>query len=63
MPGLLDRAVNQIRKTGKPASSAWPIAVAAMQKAGNLKKGSLQPTKQGIARNKMTQKQRQQNPP
>jgi hypothetical protein len=58
MPGLLDRAVSQIRKTGQPAKAAWPIAVASLQKAGDLKAGSVKPTAKGTARAKITQKQR-----
>ena len=58
MPGLLDRAVSQIRKTGQPAKAAWPIAVASLQKAGDLKPGSIKPTQKGTERAKMTQKQR-----
>jgi len=61
--GLLDKAVDRIAARGVPAKSAWPIAVSAMQKAGNLKAGSLQPTKQGVARNKMSRAQREANPP
>jgi hypothetical protein len=63
MPGILDKAVSRIAARGVPAKSAWPIAVAAMQKAGNLKPGSLKPTKQGVSRNQMTRAQRQANPP
>jgi hypothetical protein len=60
MPGLLDRAVSQIRKTGQPTKAAWPIAVASLQKAGDLKPGSVKATPKGVARAKMTQKQRAQ---
>lgn len=63
MPGLLDDAVNRIAARGVATKNAWPIAVAAMQKAGNLRKGSVKPTKQGIARGKMTPQQRRANPP
>ena len=57
MPGLLDKAVKKIApKAG--AKAAWPIAVAALQKAGDLKAGSLKPTAKGAARNKMTAAQR-----
>jgi len=58
MPGLLDRAVSQIEKTGQPTKSAWPIAVASLHKAKDLKSGSLQPTAKGVARGRMTPKQR-----
>lgn len=63
MPGLLDDAVNRIAARGVAKKSVWPIAVAAMQKAGNLKAGTLKPTKQGVARGKMTPTQRRNNPP
>ena len=63
MPGLLDKAVSRIAARGVPAKSAWPIAVATMQKAGNLKPGSLKATPQGVARNKMSRAQREANPP
>ena len=63
MPGILDAAVQRIAARGVPAKSAWPIAVSAMQKAGNLRSGSVKPTKQGVARGKMTRAQRQANPP
>lgn len=63
MPGLLDAAVDRIAARGVAKKSAWPIAVAAMQRAGNLRKGSVTPTKQGIARGKMTPQQRRSNPP
>ena len=63
MPGLLDKAVAKIKATGQPASKAWPMAVASLQKSGSLKPGTLKPTKQGVARNKMTPAQRQKNPP
>lgn len=63
MPGLLDKAVDRIKARGVKSENAWPIAVSAMQKAGNLQKGSLKATKQGTARNKMTRAQRQKSPP
>jgi hypothetical protein len=57
-PGLLDRAVSQIKKTGLPAKAAWPIAVASLQKSGALKPNSVTPTAKGVARGKMTPAQR-----
>jgi len=63
MPGLLDKAVKRIQARGVPASSAYPIAVSSLQKAGDLKAGSLKATKQGVARNQMTRAQRKANPP
>jgi hypothetical protein len=58
MPGLLDKAVDRIRASGVKKSSAYPIAVASLQKAGSLKPGTLKATPKGVARNKMSQKQR-----
>lgn len=63
MPGLLDKAVKRIASRGVPAKSAWPIAVASLQKAGDLKPGSVKPTAKGVARNKMSRAMRQKNPP
>jgi hypothetical protein len=63
MPPILDKAVSRIKARGASAKSAWPIAVASLQKAGDLKKGSVKPTPKGTARGKMSQKQRQANPP
>jgi hypothetical protein len=45
MPGLLDKAVNRIKGRGVATSSAWPMAVAALQKAGDLKKGTVMRSK------------------
>ena len=59
MPGLLDKAVSRIASRGVPAKSAWPIAVASLQKAGDLKAGSVKPTAKGTKRNQMTRKQRE----
>jgi len=63
MPGLLDKAVSRIKQRGVPTKSAWPMAVSSLQKAGDLKSGSLKATKQGVQRNQMTRAQRQKNPP
>jgi hypothetical protein len=63
MPPLLDKAVSRIKARGVKTSRAWPIAVASLQKAGDLKKGSLKATKQGTARNAMTRAQRHAKPP
>lgn len=59
MPKILDKAVKRISARGVPASSAYPIAVASLQKAGDLKAGSLKATDKGVKRAAMTQKQRQ----
>jgi hypothetical protein len=58
MPKILDRAVSRIEARGVKESSAYPIAVASLQKAGDLKPGSLKATKKGVARGQMSAKQR-----
>ena len=63
MPGLLDKAVNRIKGRGVPTKNAWPMAVASLQKAGDLKPGSVKATPKGVARNQMTRAQRQAQPP
>jgi hypothetical protein len=59
----LDKAVSRIKGRGVPTKSAWPIAVASLQKAGDLKKGSVKATAKGAARNKTSRAQRQKSPP
>jgi hypothetical protein len=58
MPKILDKAVQKIEKRGVPKSSAYPIAVAALQKAGDLKQGHLSATKKGARRGAMTAAER-----
>jgi hypothetical protein len=58
MPKILDRAVSRIKARGVKESSAYPIAVASLQKTGDLKKGSLAATAKGTKRGAMTAKQR-----
>lgn len=59
MPKILDKAVSRIKARGVPAKSAYPIAVASLQKAGDLKKGHLTATQKGARRGAMTQAERQ----
>lgn len=63
MPGLLDKAVNRIAGRGVSKDKAYAMAVASLQKAGDLQAGTLKPTAKGIARNKMSRAQREKNPP
>ena len=63
MPKILDATVKRLAERGVPKASQWPIAVAAQQRAGNLKAGSLKPTVQGKKRGQMTRAQRERNPP
>lgn len=58
MPAILDRLVNQLIAKGKSKSSAYAIATSALQKSGNLKKGTQKATKKGKKRGKMTAEQR-----
>lgn len=58
MPKILDKAVGRIAARGVPKSSAWPIAVASLQKAGDIKRGHLSPTKKGVKRGQMSAAQR-----
>ena len=52
--------MKQIKKKGHGTSNAFAIATAALQKSGSLKKGH-KPTKKGIARGNMTEKNAMQD--
>ena len=54
MPKILDRLVSQLEAKGKSKKAAFAIATSALQKSGNLKKNSKEPTKKGIERGNMT---------
>lgn len=54
MPKILDRLVSQLKAKGKSKSAAFAIATSALQKSGNLKKGSTQATAKGKKRGNMT---------
>jgi hypothetical protein len=58
MPKILDKAVQKIAAKGD-VKNPYAVATAAMQKAGNLKPGTQQPTKQGVERGQMSAKQRE----
>jgi hypothetical protein len=62
MPKILDRAVSKIKARGH-VDNPYAVAVSAMQKAGNLKQGTLKATKQGVKRGKMSEAQRHRTPP
>ena len=62
MPKILDKAVQRIKRQS-PGVNPYAAATASLQKAGDLKKGTQQATKKGIARGNMTRAQRQKNPP
>lgn len=54
MPKILDRLVSQLKAKGKSDKAAHAIAVSALQKSGNLKKGSTKATAKGKKRGNMT---------
>lgn len=54
MPKILERLVSQLQSKGKDKKSAYAIATSALQKSGNLKKGSQKATPKGTRRGKMT---------
>lgn len=58
MPKILERLVRQLKAKGKSDQAAHAIAVSALQKSGNLKKGSTEATSKGLKRGKMTPAQR-----
>jgi len=58
MPAILERLVSQLRAKGKSKSSAFAIATSALQKSGNLKKGTQTATAKGKRRGSMTPSER-----
>lgn len=54
MPAILERLVRQLKAKGKSDQAAHAIAVSALQKSGNLKKGSTEATSKGKRRGAMT---------
>ena len=62
LPAIMDKAVSKIR-AASPGVNPYAVASSTLQKSGSLKRGSNTPTKQGIARGKMSSAQRQANPP
>lgn len=54
MPAILERLVSQLRAKGKSKSVAYAIATSALQKSGNLKKGSTEATAKGKKRGAMS---------
>lgn len=61
MPKILKRLVSQLEAKGKSKQAAFAIATSALQKSGNLKKGTQQPTKQGEQRGNMSAAERAKN--
>lgn len=61
MPKILEAAVKRI-KAASPGVNPWAVATSTLQKAGELKQGTNQPTKLGVKRGKMSPKQRHADP-
>lgn len=55
---LLKRLISQLKHNGKSHKDARKIAIASLQKSGNLKPNSTEPTAKGIQRGNMTPAQR-----
>lgn len=58
MPKILERLVSQLKAKGKSESAAYAIATKALQRSGNLKKGTQEATAKGERRGNMTPSQR-----
>lgn len=58
MPAILERLVSQLRAKGYAQQSAFAIATKSLQKAGDLKKGSAEPTAKGTKRGAMSPSER-----
>lgn len=54
MPKILERLVSQLKAKGHDEKSAYAIATKALQKSGNLKKGSQKATAKGKRRGNMS---------
>ena len=61
MPKILDRLVGQLEAKGKPKGQAFAIATSALQKSGNLKKGTQEATPKGVVRGNMTPLEREKS--
>lgn len=58
MPAILDAAVNRLKEQGFSEDRAYAIATSTLQKSGQLKKGTQEPTKEGTQRGRMTSAKR-----
>jgi hypothetical protein len=61
LPKILEAAVRAVKRSS-PDVNPWAVATSALQKAGELKKGTNAPTKLGVKRGKMTRKERHASP-
>ena len=62
MPKIFDKAVQRIKRQS-PGVNPYAAATTSLQKAGDLKKGTQEATKKGVARGNMTRAQREKSPP
>lgn len=60
-PKILKRLIKQLEDKGMSENRAVPIAVATLQRAGDLKKGTMNATSKGISRGNMTPAERAKN--
>ena len=58
MAAILNRLVKQLKDKGKSDKAARAIAVSALQKSGNLKKGSTKATAKGVKQGAKSPSQR-----
>jgi hypothetical protein len=61
MPKILEDAVKAIKQSGSKGNP-WAMATSSLQKAGELRSGTNQPTKLGVKRGKMSRKERHAHP-
>lgn len=53
MQPIRDRLVSQLRRKGMSVGQANAIATSTLQRSGDLKKGSIEPTRKGLMRTGM----------
>jgi hypothetical protein len=61
MPAILDAAVNRLKEKGYSEARAYAIATSSLQKSGDLKRGTQEPTREGAHRGRMTKAKRAQS--
>lgn len=61
MPAILEKAVQKIKAKGG-VDNPWAVAVSALQKGGDLVKGTKTATKKGIMRGKKSEAWRHAHP-
>jgi hypothetical protein len=58
VPKIWEDAVKEIKKKS-PGINPYAVAMASLQKAGDLKKGTREATKKGVRRGEMSKSQRE----